>query len=203
MRKRNTKYYKIILECFKISVIVVLFSSCAAVGSKTLYCVDHKISLEKVGFVTLNFDTTFIHNNLVSFQVRSNASNIYSETLSNALKTNGYKNGNEIHFKLSFNNTNNQQITNICNANGLDGLIVSKIRFIPVAYSSTYTPVMKYYDTEIEMKLYAKNGELQILTKHNTFSGNSYMKRPTTKKIIHDGTIGAFNRILKEITKRK
>jgi hypothetical protein len=194
---------KIILVGLKITVITVLFSSCASVGSKTLYRVDHKINLEKIGYAPLDFDTTFVHDNLVSFQVYSNASNIYSQTLSKALKSNGYINGNEIHFKVSFSNTNKQQIINICNANNLDGLIVSKLIFINIIYYPSYSPIMKDYDTEVEMELYDKNGELQISTKHNTFIGNSYMLKPTTNKIIHDGTMGAFNRIMKEIKKTK
>lgn len=92
-----------------------------------------------------------------------------------------------------------EQIIEICKVFDLDGIIVTKLKFINVTYSVYFIPIAQNYDTEVEMKLYNNKGELQIATLHNTYKGNSYMFVPSVEKTIHDGTMGAFKRIIKEM----
>lgn len=68
-----------------------------------------------------------------------------------------------------------------------------------ILYISTFfIPVVSNIDTEVEMRLYDKNGNISYATKHNTLSGNSYMFNPKTKVTVHDGVAGAFRKMAKE-----
>lgn len=55
------------------------------------------------------------------------------------------------------------------------------------------------YDTEAELKLFSKNGDLLSHTLHNTYKGNSYMMSPSADITVRDGTIGAINRMAKDM----
>jgi hypothetical protein len=89
-------------------------------------------------------------------------------------------------------------IKELCIKNGLDAIIVSRLTFIHVTYRMGVIPIIKNYDTNVEMKLIDKNGALLLNVNHNTLHGNSYFMPPSANKTIYDGTAGAIKGIGKE-----
>ncbi|MCT4613437.1 MAG: hypothetical protein N4A49_01020 [Marinifilaceae bacterium] len=185
---------QLFINASKLIIIFFILNSCAAVGTRTIYKVDKAINLKNLGFTKLDWDTTLN-------QIQPKTEELYCLTMKEAFNKNELINGKEINASLSFDNVSRERIVEQCVKNNLDGIIITRLKFIHVTYSVYYAPIMQNFDTEVEMKLYNNMGELQISTTHNTYSGNSYMMPPPVERTIHDGTMGAFKRIIKEMSR--
>ena len=178
-------------------LILSLFCSCAAVGTKTLYKNNVGHHLERIGFNQLGNDNE-------TYEIFPQTNKIYATTIFETFSEYGIDDVEELSSTdIEFDHPNIDRIIEICEEHDLDGLLISKIKFIHVTYTVFYVPVAKNYDTEVEMKLFSKNGNIILSTKHNTLKGNSYMMPPPADRTIGDGTKGALRRITKELGLKK
>jgi hypothetical protein len=177
-------------------VISLILSSCAAVGTRTLYKTNEGFQIEKIGFNKLDKDT-------ILSKIFPQTDKIFTLTVFETFNEYGISSSKDFKTDLSFDNPDLTKISEICKEYDLDGLIITKLKFIHVTYTMYFVPIAQNYDTEVEMKLFDQNGKLLIGTKHNTLNGNSYMMPPTADKTIHDGTKGALKRIVKEMGLKK
>lgn len=173
-------------------VFTILFSSCAAIGTKTLYRTNETFNIEKIGFNNLYGD------NLVN-EIFPQTEDIFASSVLLTLREYGFIDPQKTEIDISFDHPDQDQIEELCNKHNLDGLLISKLEFIHVTYSFYSAPVAQNYDTEVQMKLFDKNGKLLITTRHNTLKGNSYMMPPSADRTIRDGAKGALKRITKEM----
>ena len=180
-----------LMRNFIILISILLFISCAAVGTKTIYSTNTRPSVQRIGYFTLgNIDTLsmiYPETSLAFDSTISKYANIYSLDIPMKIK---YTEDSQI---------NNDIISEICRQNNLDALLITDLRFIHTTYTAFFVPIVSNYDTEVEMQLYDQDGTLLYATMHNTYKGNSYMMSPSAEKTIHDGVKGAFVRIAKEI----
>jgi hypothetical protein len=180
------------IQILSFLVVAIAFTSCTALGTKTLYKSETKHEIKKIAFSKLDGDS------IVS-KIFPQTDSIFIKTFIETFST--YKLNDIIHFnaELSITKPDINKITQICDENNLDGLVVSRLKFIYVTYRMNFIPIAKNWDTEVEMKLFDKTGNLMLTVLHNTTKGNSYFMPPTADKTIHDGTAGAIKRIAKEL----
>jgi hypothetical protein len=176
--------------------IAFLLSSCAAVGTSTLHNADEGIQIKKIGFNQLNNDS-------ILFQVDSQTDEIFTQTVFETLDEYGLNNSQNFKTNLSFDYPDRIAIAQLCAEYDLDGFILARLKFIHVTYSMYALPIAQNFDTEVEMKLFSKEGKLIIRTMHNTLEGNSYMTPPPAFKTIQDGTRGALKRIARDLGLRR
>jgi hypothetical protein len=176
----------------KFIVISTLLSSCAAVGTKTLYKTDEKVDIHSLGYNSLDGDT-------ILSRIYPYTNNIYDSTIIETLNEYGIDNYKSLNENMTYQTPDIEKIKVICSQYKLDALLVSKLKFIYATQTIYFVPVSHNWDTEVEMKLFDKNGRLLYNTKHNTLKGNSYMNPPPVERTVHDGTKGALVRILKNM----
>jgi hypothetical protein len=179
-----------------ISLIIVLLTSCAAIGTKTLYKSKLNHEIVKIGVADIHnkeeLSDIFPETNekfLQSIELFNKENNLYKVVFLNS--------------ELDFENPNKDLIVNKCNLYKVDAVLISRLRFIHVTYSVMFVPIAQNYDTEVEMKLIDKNGNLILSTIHNTYKGNSYMTSPPAERTVMDGAKGALKRIYAELDKMK
>jgi hypothetical protein len=173
-----------------------LLSSCAAVGTVTLYKAKDITQVDKIGFCHFYGDS-FVD------RICPNTTTIFKKTVFTAFEVYGFNDLMYLQQEISYKNPEVRKIAELCREFDLDGILLSKLRFKRTNYRVYYSPIVRSYDTEVEMKLIDKNGKLLISTIHNTFNGNSYLMPPTVERTIQDGTTGAIKRILKEMGIKK
>lgn len=176
---------------FYLLIVSLLVCSCAAVGTKTLYKTSDNIQVHKIGYVKLAGDT-------ILESIFPQTDSIFSSSITKTFNEYGV-NPVGIEDYLPFESPGINKIRGICKEYNLDGLIISKIKFIHVTYSIYFIPYAQNYDTEVEMKLYDKNGNMLVKTLHNTLKGNTYKNPPSVNMTIADGAKGALKRIAKEM----
>ena len=103
--------------------------------------------------------------------------------------------------KINFFKPDTNLIKSTCVLYGVDGIIIANLKFIHVTYSVYFVPIAQNFDTEVELKLFDKYGNLVIQTLHNTYKGNSYMMPPEAETTVRDGVRGALRRLVKELQK--
>lgn len=184
-----TKLYNSIL-------FVLILSSCASLGTKTIYKKEIKLSLNKIGFTKLEADSLVLN-------YFPKTDSVFNKTFIESFKSSTVNEITELKNKLTYENTDPKAVKNICAENNLDGLIVSKIKFIHVTYYVSIVPVAKNWDAEIEMKLFDKDGRIILITSHNNTKGNSYILPPSALKSTRDCTKGNIKRIIKELALKK
>jgi len=166
-------------------------TSCAAMGSKTIYKSDTTIDFEKIGFSQL-----YYHKELNKIYPSTDSifysaiNDLYQRNLNNGIQF--------LDSGIDFNVTDKSKVISLCEQHNLNGIIIPHLKVIGVSQTMMFIPIGKYVDTEVELKLYDKTGELIIHTKHNTANGNSYGTYPTTDMTITDGAEGAIKKMLKE-----
>ena len=177
-----------------LSLIAILLTSCAAIGRKTIYKSPSKPKILKIGVADL-FD-------------KEQLSYIFSETNETFKKsveqvTNEKKHYSIVLFnrEMDFDNPSKELIVDKCNLYNIDAVLFSRLKFIHVTYKMMFIPIAQNYDTEVEMKLIDRKGDLILSTIHNTYKGNSYMTSPTAETTVMDGTKGALKRIYAELEK--
>lgn len=170
----------------------LFLNSCARIGTQTLYRTPENFYIQKVGF------SQFEGDNIIN-KAFPHAGNIFATTVIQTFNEYGFKKPKNIMSKISFEYPDNKEIIKICNENDLDGILLTKLKFIHSTYDIYSIPTFQNYDTEVEMKLIDKFGILLINTKHNTFTGNSYIMPPTADRTVHDGTKGALKRMIEEM----
>lgn len=178
-------------------VLAGILSGCAALGSRTIYRTkSNLIKPSKIGFTQLaNQDVV----NLIAL----GSSEIYTNTMVSRLENSNIS-PKLIHFAdfESLESMDPERVVDLCQDNDLDGVIFTKLIFLYVDYGMFIFPVGVSKDTIVEMVYYSSSGEKLLHTIHNTHLGNSYMAIASVEKTVEDGTIGALNRILKEISKQ-
>jgi hypothetical protein len=166
--------------------------SCAAVGTKTIYKSNQIGPIRNIGFAKLDNDS-------ILCQIFPKTNEIFNESVTNTLNKYGIYDARELVDKISFEEPDINRIIEICNDYGIDALLLSRLKFIHVTYTLYFAPIAQNFDTEVEMKLFDKNGRLLVSARHNTLKGNSYMMPPPADRTVYDGAEGAFKRIAKEI----
>jgi len=99
----------------------------------------------------------------------------------------------------SFDDIQVLSIEELCAENQLDGVVITRLKFLNVQYSALFIPVGVSQDTEVEMQFYGSEGDLLLHTLHNTHWGNQYWDFPTSEQTVADGIEGALERLLKEM----
>lgn len=177
---------------FLFLIITIALTSCAALGTKTLYKSETKSEIKKLAFAKLDGDS------IVS-KIFPQTDSIFSNTFVETFRTYNLKDIVPFNSEFSIDKPNINTIAQICKENNFDGFVVSHLKFIHVTYSMNFIPIAKNWDTEVEMKLFDKTGNLMLTVLHNTTKGNSYFMPPTADRTIHDGTAGAIKRLAKEL----
>ena len=175
--------------------ISLLLSSCAALGTKTLYKSPNLREINTVGFCPLENDTLQ--------QIFERTAIVSDSAVVETLKTYGWSPPRRLDSALSFDHPDPAFIADICRRKGLDGVIVTKLQFIHVTYSMYTIPIFQNYDTEVEVKLLDSSGNVVLITRHNTLAGNSYMMPPLPERTVYDGVEGALKRMMKEFNREK
>lgn len=176
----------------------IIFTSCGAVGTKTIYRTETSIEKPlRIGFSQLADVETM-------GKIVKGCSEIYDRTMIDLLNNQNIS-SNKITISEfnSFEDISIENVKNICIENKIEGLILTKLKFINVSYSSMFIPLGVSEDTEVEMLYYQADGRLLFHTLHNTHKGNSYWNFVPAERTVTDGTTGAFNRIVKEFKKTK
>lgn len=168
---------------------IITFCSCAAIGTKTIYRTNAVPNINSIGYCELSDDEF-----LTSIYPQTN--DVFNTAIEKIVENYGLPTPKRIEF-IDKNITT--LISELCEANNIDALLITHLRFVNTTYTMSFVPVADNLDTEVQMMLYDKQGDLLFSTKHNTFSGNSYMKLPPTHRTITDGIKGAFKRIAKEM----
>ena len=175
---------------YPLLVFVVLLTSCASLGTKTLYNADNKGEVRKIGFSKLD-------GNSIVIRIFPKTDSIFRSTFVNTVNKFNLPTPFFWDNEISIEKADTGAISRICKENNLDGLIVTKLKFINTSYSVYFVPIGKSYDTQVEMKLFSNNGNLLYGVKYNTMNGNSYLDLPTADRTVHDGIVGAINKIAK------
>ena len=178
-------------QLISFSFISILFVSCATLGTKTLYKSNTNSGIKKIGFTRLDGDS-------IISKIFPQTDSIFTRTFVAIFKSYNINDVTSLDNEFSIYNPDTIAIAKICNDNNFDALIVSRLKFIHVTYSMNFIQIAKNWDTEVEMKLFDKSGNLMLTVLHNTTKGNSYFMPPTADRTIHDGTEGAIKRIAKE-----
>lgn len=179
-----------------ISLIIVSLTSCAAIGTKTLYKSNINHDIVRIG-------VTDIHNKEELSDIFPETNETFLESIQLFTKENDLYKVVLLKSELDYENPDKEMIINKCNLYKVDAVLISRLRFIHVTYSVMFVPIAQNYDTEVEMKLFDKNGNLVVSTSHNTYKGNSYMMSPPAERTVTDGARGALKRIYTELDKMK
>jgi hypothetical protein len=177
-----------------ISLIAIVLASCAAVGTKTLYKSDLKPEILKIGV------TDIAHKDELSY-IFPQTNKKFKESVDLFAAENATYKVVFLHSEMDYENPNKELIVNKCKYYNLDAILISRLRFIHVTYTVMFAPIAQNYDTEVEMKLIDRNGNLILNTRHNTYKGNSYMTPPPAERTVMDGAKGALKRIYTELDK--
>lgn len=170
---------------------MLFLTSCAALGSKTMFKSETPFEFKDVGYTTL-----FYSNELN--KIFPNSDKLFFKAIQEECKRNVLDTLQYFEQKINYFTPSKEEIISLCLKHNLKGLIVPNLKFIGVTQSVYFIPIGKYIDTEVELKLYDSNGNLVINTRHKTMSGNSYAFNPTTDMTIRDGATGALRKLLKE-----
>lgn len=172
----------------------ILLSSCSVIGTSTLYKTNEKIDIQKVGFCKLESEDKLS-------RIFINTKEIFDSTFISTFQEKGLDMPIPISTNMSYEAPNMDEISRLCDLNNLDGFIIGKLTFLNTVYSlRTGRADWQNFDTEVELKLFDRNGKLMVSTLHNTFKGNSYMAYPPPHITTQDGTKGAVKRLIREIT---
>lgn len=172
--------------------ITLCFSSCVALGTKTLYKQEGNLKVKSIGVMSFE-------GSAMAREVYSNTTQVYFNTMFERAIHFGLEPKLDSSEFLPLNNPDTSKIVLICKENQLDGLIASRLEFVDAEYNLFGDLVVIGFDTKVTLLLFDKNGKLLIATKHNSKTGNSYWMPPKPDIAIHDAVEGAFNRIAKEI----
>lgn len=168
---------------------LAFLTSCAALGSKTIYKSEKTVPLQNLGctqlFEAKDLNRIFLYSDSVYF---SGLQREYKRNLGDSLMF--------VDASINFFSPYKPDIISICSRYKLNGLIVSNLRFMRLIMN--HIPAEGWTDSCVELKLFDSNGNLIIHTSHKTSIGNSYGLQPTTERTINDATAGALNRLLKE-----
>jgi hypothetical protein len=179
-------------KIFLFLIITIALTGCATFGTNTLYKSEEKIEIKKLGFAKLDGDS------IVS-KIFPQTDSIFTNTFVETFKTYNLKDIVPFNSEFSIDKPDINTIVQICKENNLDGFVVSRLKFIHVTYSMSFIPIAKNWDTEVELKLFNKIGNIILTVRHNTTRGNSYFMPPSANRTIHDGTAGAIKRLAKEL----
>lgn len=167
---------------------IVCFAGCAATGTKTLFKTDNKPYIRNIGYCDL-YDKVM----LSSIFPRTN--DVFNIAINECILNHGFSSPLRIESVIP---EDKNSISGLCENNSIDALLFTNLKFISATYSMYFIPVAKNLDTEVEMRLYDRQGNLLYSTKHNTFKGNSYMSSPSAERTVYDGVKGAWKRIARE-----
>lgn len=171
--------------------VACLLSGCAATGTKTLYRAAGFEPLRKLGFARLNPGEA----------VRTHfpqADSIFVAAMKATFGHYAADHVKPIDFPVSP-GADGLLLRDLCDRDSLDGVIVASMKFINVTYGVYGIPIAQNWDTEVDMGLYNRKGDLLLAVRHNTFRGNSYLMPPPANRTIYDGTAGAVRRIAREL----
>ena len=175
-------------------VLVCFLSSCAALGSQTIYRTDKAVRFNRarIGYSQLANEEG-VNRTVI------NTSTFYNRAVKEYL---AQKNVESVRLELPpFDNLreiDRSSLVKLCEIYNLDGILVGQLKYIYVNYYTLLIPIGQSQDTEVEMQYFDSNGSLLIHTRHNTHQGNSYMFFPSADKTVGDGTIGALNKMMQQ-----
>jgi len=173
-------------------IISFVFTSCAALGTKTLYRNEIYPEIKKLAFAK-------IEGNRMVAKKFPQTDSIFNKTFIETFNSYNLYNIVPLNSTFLIDKPDTSKIIKICNENNYDGLVITRIKFIHISYAFDFSSVAKNWDTEVEMKLFDKTGNLLLSILHNTIKGNSYFMPPIAERTVHDGTAGAIKRMAKEL----
>ena len=181
--KKLTKRYIAVL------IIILFFAACSGIGSKILYVAQKNDTvLKSIGIVNLVSDST-------NLKICPNI----TEVSDSAIKA-GLQESKEIDFKFFDYEKDSADINNntteFCTNNNLDGIIFVDLRFINVHYTVAFIPLSEEYHSESKISLFNKNGKNLIRTSHNTSRGGQYVTTPSTAQTVYDAIEIALKELL-------
>jgi hypothetical protein len=177
-----------------IGLMIVLLAGCATTGVTTLYKTKQAVSVKSIGFADLSNDSSLS-------KIFPPTNDIFKQTLPIAFEEFGVKDVQHLTDRFQFQMPDTEAIKVACQKNDLDAVLITNLKFINIAMRRGYMRMrgQAEHHTEVEMKLFDKNGKLLFDEKYNTYYGNTYNQRPTAKMTIHDGTRGDIIAIMGDI----
>jgi len=198
----------------------VLISGCASSGSSTLYKTSEKFDIQKIGFVDLTLDTipekvlgrssgpfqgavstTFKESSTKLVSIYTESNDIFRSIVQSSMKELGVDSIFFVREKIDYFIPDSLAIVNYCSEFKLDGIIVSKLKFIRIKETlfPFYITIARKYYSEIGMMLFDNQGKLVTSVLYSTLKGNPHSWAPKADKAVKYGTIGAINTMSVEI----
>ncbi|HTX88378.1 MAG TPA: hypothetical protein VMC08_05265 [Bacteroidales bacterium] len=97
---------------------------------------------------------------------------------------------------LGFDQPDAGEIISLCKENNLDALMLTRLNFL-------YQKLHNYYQAEVELKLYDRQGNLISNPKCNTLHGKSYYPNPELFEVERDVLNCAIGKIAKDLKLKK
>jgi hypothetical protein len=172
-------------------LVAIVVASCTALGTKTLYKSEATINIKKLAFAKLDGST-------IVAKIFPQTNYVFGKGVTETFKAYNIDDVTPINREFPIVNPDKNTIAQICKQNNFDGLVVSHLKFINHRYTM-YMQTTSNWNTEVEMKLFDKDGNLVLAVLHNTSKGNSYVTLQTADRTIYDGAEGAVKRLAKEL----
>lgn len=182
---------------YSLVLILLTLSGCTTFGTRTITKPIYGQSFE---FASLGYSQ--LANESLLNKIKPQTSQLYVNAMEGfyANKNTKIQNHNLEKFDL-ISDIDPSEIKRICQEFKLDGFLCTQIKYKFFDNYYMVIPLGRSEDVYSEIKLFDKNGNVIVHTKHNTASGNSYMMPPKAEKTIKDGVVGALKQIEKELAK--
>ncbi|MGB0917492.1 MAG: hypothetical protein ACPGU4_07875 [Flavobacteriales bacterium] len=166
-------------------------------GAFTYYSTESPPPIQKIGFCELD-------NNPRLTNLYASTNLHYSNGIIETCRQFGLNDPIDLGEQLiGFDTIDSLLITQLCKENGLDGIVVGKMRFLQVTETMMFIPINQRTDVEVFLKLYGLNGNLLCHTSYDTYKANSYHINPKADRTTYDGVSSALSRILYAMKKEK
>ena len=170
--------------------LLVMAAGCSTLGTKTVYKSDsRRITANALAFARLE-DEDSLEADFKGTKA------VFMMAMMQTLIQYGVEKSFAVDSAISFENPDPKAVADLCRAKGLDGVLLTKLSFLPPSLSQGW-------DTEAVVKLLDCAGALVVLASHNTRSGNSYMLPPELRTTIQDGVQGAVARVMEESGRKR
>ncbi len=180
--------------------LLIFLISCSSIGNKVLYKTTNPIIFNKFGYVNSEYDT-------VTNGLYSNANYLFTSTVNDFIEANSTATPAYLQTVIAYDNIDTLKLKNICNDNGFDVILLTKLYFISryFVYKGLLNikPDNQQFlsftqsDVCVEMKLFDNKGKLLVFVSYNTPQGNGTANSP--KEGIVKGTKGGMKELFSVI----
>lgn len=170
--------------------MLISLSGCASLmGAFTYFATESPPTIKNIGFCQLD-------NNYRLTVLYPSTDTHYSNGVIETCRQFGLSDPIELGEQfVGFDSVDTLLISKLCKENGLDGIVIGKMRYVQVTETMMFIPINQRTDVEVFLKLYDYNGYLMCHTSYDTYKANSYHINPKADRTTYDGTSSALSRI--------